>query len=107
GKVHVQKRVETRSELIEQALVREEVEVERVAVGREVERTEPPRELDGVMIVPVYEEEWVVRKRLILKEELHIRRHRTEHQETIPVTLRKEYVAVERQQTPPADDTQE
>ena len=51
---------------------------------------------DGVVIVPVMEEVLVVEKRLVLKEELHIRRQVTQENVEVPVTLRKQRAVVER-----------
>ena len=55
-----------------------------------------PREEGDVLIVPVYEEQLVVEKRLVLKEELHIRRIRASEEWSEPVTLRREEVEIER-----------
>jgi stress response protein YsnF len=44
----------------------------------------------------VLEEILVVEKRLVLKEELHIRRRATTETAEVPVTLRKQRVVVER-----------
>ena len=48
-------------------------------------------------IVPVVEEVLVVEKRLVLKEELHIRRTSQTELVEVPVTLRKQRAVVERQ----------
>jgi uncharacterized protein (TIGR02271 family) len=96
GRVVVRTRVETREEVAEVDLRREEVEVERVPVGRPVEAPPPVREEDGVLIVPVLEERLVVTTELVLKEEIRItKRSRTEHVRE-PVTLRSERAEVER-----------
>jgi stress response protein YsnF len=49
-----------------------------------------------VTILPILEEVLVVEKRLVLKEELHIRRHLARENVEVPVTLRKERAVVER-----------
>lgn len=74
----------------------ERIEVERVAVGRMVESAPPVREENGVTIIPVMEEVVVTEVRLVLKEELHVRRvaETREHQET--VLLRRQRAEVER-----------
>jgi stress response protein YsnF len=46
--------------------------------------------------VPVLEEVLVVEKRLVLKEELHIRRRATTETVEVPITLRKQRAVVER-----------
>jgi stress response protein YsnF len=50
-----------------------------------------------VTIVPVLEEVLVVEKRLLLKEELHIRRGVETETVEVPVTLRKQRAVVERE----------
>ena len=74
----------------------ERIEVERVAVGRVVESAPPVREENGVTIIPVMEEVVVTETRLVLKEELHVRRiaGTREHQQT--VLLRRQRAEVER-----------
>jgi uncharacterized protein (TIGR02271 family) len=73
----------------------EEVEVEHVPVGRVVsERTEPYQEGD-VLVVPIYEEQVVVTKRLLLREELHVRRVITTQRQLVEDTLKKERVEIE------------
>ncbi len=49
-----------------------------------------------VVIVPVLEEVLVIEKRLVLKEELHVRRQATRETVEVPVTLRKQQGVVER-----------
>src|SRR5919199_5690550 len=90
GRVVVRTRVETREEVAETDLRQEEVEVERVPVGRVVEAPPPVREEGGVLIVPVLEERLVVTAELVLVEEIRItKRSRTEHLRE-PVALRPE-----------------
>ncbi len=96
GRVRLTRRVEQIEEAAEATLARETVEVERVPIGRFVDAVAPPREEDGVTIIPVYEEVLVVEKRLRLKEELRIVRHRTEERVRQPVTLRRATIDVER-----------
>lgn len=90
GRVVVRTRVETRDEIAEIALQQEDVTVDRVPRGVTVEVAPAVREEDGVLIVPVLEEQLVLTTRLILKEEIRItRRSRTEVVRE-PVRLRSE-----------------
>jgi uncharacterized protein (TIGR02271 family) len=96
GRVVVRTRVEERDEIAEIELRQDEVTVERISRGVPVETTPTVREEDGVLIVPVVEEQLVVTTRLILKEEIRItRRSRTEAVRE-PVRLRSEQVDIER-----------
>ena len=96
GRVRLTKHVETRQEVVDEPLLHEEVEVERVPVERYVEAPVAPRSEGDTTIVPVYEEVLVVEKRLLLKEELHITKRRTERRHQQDVSLRSERVEVER-----------
>lgn len=102
GKVRVRTRVEVETEMVRAALATEDVEVSRVPVDRPVDHMPAIRTEDGVTIVPVVEEVLVVEKRLVLKEELHIRRNIRHDNFEIPVELRKHRVEVDR--TPAAED---
>ena len=63
-------------QVIEEELVHEQVEIERVPIGRTVEAIPPVREEGDTTIVPVVEEVLVIERRLVLKEEVHLRRIR-------------------------------
>lgn len=96
GRVRVRTATDHREELVTSDLSSERVEVERVPVDREVDVAPEIRQEGDVTIVPIVEEVLVVEKRLVLTEEVHIRRTRTvEHVET-PVVLRKQEAFVER-----------
>lgn len=99
GRVRLSKRVELREETVDVPLLREEVEVRRVAVGRELDAPVDVRHEGDVMIVPVMEEVLVLRKQLVLKEELHVSRRRVEAHRPQQVTLRSERVEVVRTET--------
>lgn len=96
GRVRLTKHVDVREELVDEPLFREEVEIERVPVNRYVDELAATRSRGDTTIFPVYEEVLVVEKRLLLKEELHVTRRRTEHRNPQRVTLRSERVEVER-----------
>lgn len=96
--------VETREEIVERALRDEELVVERVPIGREVAEAPAIREEDGVLIVPVLEEELVVRTRLVLKEELHVRRREIRRVVREPVRLRREVAEITRDRSEHAEE---
>ena len=102
GKVRVRTVVDTVEEIARADLEEERVEVTRVPIDQEVSAPPAVRTEGDVVIVPVLEEVLVVEKRLVLKEELHVRRRRTQESVEVPVTLRRERVEVERL---PADET--
>ncbi len=85
-----------REQQIDEALSRETVEIERVPVGRVVEATPDIRQAGDVTIVPVMEEVLVVERRLVLKEEVRIRRVRTAEAHREMVQLRFQEATVTR-----------
>jgi stress response protein YsnF len=97
GHVRVRMVTDTVEELAHASVQREDIEVTRVPINRVVE-TAPGIRTDGdVTIVPVLEEVLVVEKRLVLKEELHIRRHIETETVEVPVILRKQRAIIERE----------
>jgi stress response protein YsnF len=94
-RVLVRTRVEERDETVERLLRSDTVEIERVPIGRVVETAPEPREQDGVLIVPVVEEELVLRTRLVLKEEVRIRRVQGTRPVRHDVRLRREVATAE------------
>ena len=96
GGVRVKKSVDEYETSVDEPLVKEEVEVERVAIGRAVDAPPSVRYEGDTMIVPILEEVLVVEKRLVLKEEIRITRQRRELHAPQRVTLRREHATVER-----------
>jgi stress response protein YsnF len=96
GRVRIVRRVETREEVVDEPGWRERVEVEHVPVGRYVTEVASIREEGGVTVIPIYEEVLVVERRLLLKEEVHLRKTREEVREPKHVELRRSVVDVER-----------
>ena len=88
-------------QLVDEALTHERIEVERVPIGRTVKAVPPIREEGDTTIFPVVEEVVVVERRLVLKEEVRIRRVRSteRHQET--VTLRTQDAVITRTEAAP------
>ena len=80
--------------LVEEALTHERVEIEHVAVDRFVDAIPSPRVEGDTTILSVVEEVVVLERRLLLKEEIRIRRVRVTdlHRET--VVLREQFADV-------------
>ncbi len=96
GRVRVRTVTRTREEAVDVPLVRENYEVTRVPVGRVVEAMPPVRQEGDTMVMPVVEEIVVTERRLVLREEVHIRRVRTTEQHQESVTLRYQEAEVTR-----------
>lgn len=104
GRVTVRTVVDQWSDHVRADLMREDVEVTRVAVGREITEMPAVREEGDLVIVPIVEEVLVTEKRLVLREEIHLRRRRqVEHVEQ-PVTLRTMRAVVDRTDLTPDPD---
>ena len=99
GRVRVRTVTDLSEERVRQELSGQHVEVERVPVDVLIERDAAPPEprTEGdVTIVPILEEVLVVEKRLLLKEELRITRHRTTNVTEVAIPLRKQRAEIER-----------
>jgi uncharacterized protein (TIGR02271 family) len=95
GAMRVRKRVHTEREQVRVPKRREEVSVERVAVNRR-EATEVEIGEDE-FIVPYVEEEVVVEKRPVVKEEIRLRKEVVEDEEIVERDVRKEEVEIDDQ----------
>jgi uncharacterized protein (TIGR02271 family) len=92
GSIKVRKRVRTERERIEVPTRHEEVSVERVPMAGEA--TEAQIGEDEVSM-PVVEDEVVVEKRTVAKEEIRVRKDAVEDTEVVEEDVRKEEVEVE------------
>jgi stress response protein YsnF len=101
GKLRVRTIVDVETELAKATLDGETVEVTRIPIDRIVDQAPGIRVEDNVTIIPVLEEVLIVEKRLVLKEEVHIRKLATTEDVEIPVELRKQHAVIERL---PADE---
>jgi stress response protein YsnF len=89
---------------IDESLTHTRVEIERVPVGRPIERVPAIREEGDTTVLAVVEEIIVVERRLFLKEEVRIKRVEVadRHQET--VTARQQDVVISRIEAPSTAD---
>lgn len=104
GRVRVRVVTETVDEPVTAALAGERVEVTRVPVGREVDALPAMRVEGDVTILPVVEEVLVVERRLVLREEVHLRRVAGTEQVDTTLPLRRQRVVIERIETSEDDD---
>jgi len=95
GEVIVRTEIDTVPARLEVDALREEVEVAHEPVGQAVAERKDPWEEDGVLVVPIYEEQLVVTKRLVLRERLRVRRIRTTERQLFEDTVRRERLVVE------------
>ncbi len=98
GQVNVNKSVRTEREVVRVPKRREEVDIERVPVEGEARVASGATEADigeDEVVVQVFEEELVVSKRVVLKEEIWLRKRVAWDEEVLEVDLRKEEVEID------------
>jgi uncharacterized protein (TIGR02271 family) len=95
GEVGFRKEVEEVPSRLEVEAYREEVDVEHVPVEKVVRERVDPWEEGDTLIVPVYEEQITVVKRLVMREQIRIRRVGTTERRLVEDTLRKERLRIE------------
>jgi uncharacterized protein (TIGR02271 family) len=96
--------VDEREERVPVTLTHDEVEVERVPKNLPLSEMPSVRLEGNTTIIPVVEEVLVVEKRLLLVEEIHIRRKTSTSTEEIAVMLRSEQASIERDPRVPGSD---
>jgi uncharacterized protein (TIGR02271 family) len=96
GRVRVRIRTESEETLAHALLLDQEVEISRVSIGRDGTEIPAVRQEGDVTIYPVLEEVLVAEKRLVLKEEVHVRRVVTQTAVSQSVTLRRQRADIER-----------
>jgi len=94
--VRIQTLVDEVEEIVSATLKGETVDIVRVPVDRPVSKIPETRIENCVTIIPIVEEVLFVEKRLILKEELHLRRQASKETVALPVTLKKQRAVIER-----------
>jgi stress response protein YsnF len=99
GRVKVRTLVDEQEALVRETLRHATVEVERVPVEREIDAVPPVREEEWVTIIPVVREVLVVEKKLILAEEIRLRRCTREEEYAQPVLLKSQRAVVEREES--------
>ena len=102
-RVTVRTRPDEEQVIVRDEVRREQVDLVRVPIGREVAVAPSVRTEGDLTIVPILEERIVVEKRLFLVEELHLRRTATVDVVDTPVTLRSTKVDIERETLDPQE----
>jgi uncharacterized protein (TIGR02271 family) len=98
--VKVRKRIVTERQRMSVPKVREEVTVERVPVeGRDAAELGAAKIGEDEIVVPTTEEEVVVEKRPVVKEEIRIRKDVVHEEEVVEADLRKEEIDIDDQTT--------
>jgi uncharacterized protein (TIGR02271 family) len=101
GRVRVSTRTHEREAVVDEDLARERVEVETMPMNLRIDTVPKVRQEGDTTIIPVVEEQLVVERRLVLKEEVRIKRVRSTERHQEKVTLRYQEAIVTRQEGEP------
>jgi uncharacterized protein (TIGR02271 family) len=96
GQVKVGTVTKEREQLVEELLEHEHVEIERIAIGKQVKKVPAVRQEGDTLIIPILEEIVVVERRLLLKEEVRVRRTRKKQPYRERVVIRKQEAVITR-----------
>jgi len=94
GPVRVEKTMQEREEVIDEPLVTERVDIERVVRNQPVDGPLPVREEGDTIIVPVVKQVLRIEKEWILTEEIRLTRRFEEHPAGESIPLEEEKVEV-------------
>lgn len=97
AQVNISKTVNESTETFQIPLSSEEIVVKRIPINEYVDIMPPATRYEGeTMIIPVLKEVAVIEKRMMLVEEIHVSKLKTENIETVDVLVKKEEVNVTR-----------
>ena len=97
GKVRLHKTVQEFEAVLDEPLAVRTYDIEHVLLNQPVETAPGVRTEGDTTIYPLVEEQLVLTKQLVLKEEIRVTRRDTERRDTQSVTLRREHLVVERE----------
>jgi uncharacterized protein (TIGR02271 family) len=96
GKVKVGTVTRESEQLIDELLEHEHLEIERTPIGKQVDKAPAVREEGDTLIIPILEEVVVVERRLLLKEEVRVRRTREKKPYQERVVVRRQEAVITR-----------
>ena len=96
GTVRLEKKVQEYETQLDETLAIRTFDIERIARNQVVEEAPGVRTEGDKTIYPVVEEQLVLTRQLVLKEEIHVTKRDSERHDTQAVILRREHVTVER-----------
>ena len=95
GELRIHRHVEEVEEVVREPVTRDDLIVERVAVNRPLEAPAEARYEDDWLIIPIMEEVLVVQKRLMLKEEIRVRKRQVTEAQEVRATVRRQRAEIE------------
>lgn len=106
GVTRIHMTVNEREVVVDEPIVEDQVTVERVGINQPIEKAVKPRVEGDTTIIPVMKEVLMVRKQLVLVEEVRLTRKQVEVRRPQQVVLRSEEARVE-EVNPERTDAQE
>jgi uncharacterized protein (TIGR02271 family) len=97
GRVRISTHTHEREVLVDEDLAHERVEIETIPMDLQIDAVPQVHQEGDITIVPVVEERLVVQRRLMLKEEVRVRRVRSTERHQQTVKLRYQEAVVTRQ----------
>ncbi len=94
--IRVTVRTNTTEQVVDEHTNHTRVEIERIPIGQRIDSVPPVRTEADTTIIPVIEEVIVVERRLVLKEEIRLRRVQSVENHREIVNLREQYAIIER-----------
>ena len=95
GELRIHKLVDTSEEVIRESVTRDDLLVERVPVNQPLDAPVTTRVEDDWLIIPIMEEVVVVQKKLMLKEEIRVRKRQVTEEQELHETVRRERAELE------------
>lgn len=95
GGVRIHKTVRENLQIVDEPIIQENVDIERVAVNQFVETAPGIRYEGDTMIIPILEEVVVTQKRIFVREEIRVTKTREQHSNPQEITLRREEINFE------------
>ena len=96
GLVQVSRVTHEREQLIDELLAHEAAEIDRTPIGRQIDAMPAVRDEGDTIVIPIVEEVLVIERRLLLKEEVRVRRVRSTERHQESVTLRHHEAVITR-----------
>ena len=96
GRVQVARVTHEREQLIDELLAHNTVEIDRTPIDRQIDAMPAVRDEGDTIVIPIVEEVLVIERRLLLKEEVRVRRVRSMERHQESVTLRHHEAVITR-----------
>lgn len=96
GTIRLRKTVQEYTEALDETLAIRTFDVERRVLNQPVDVAPPVRQEGNTTVYSLVEEQMVLTKQLVLREEVRVVQRDTERRDTQTVTLHKEHLSIER-----------